>query len=684
MTPSPKEVQEAPAEVHAAGPNPPPESRGKSAVLFSSDSVAAFYASLIHRYFKRFGMMIALSMVYAAIAAGRLLAGGVMLECVQANNKYKLKDLDLLPRIEVGLGWLGFGAVDLVGRLADPDFFLRFLGVSAGLFLVVATVMVIVSYAKAYLGQSLVVRMVVDIRQALFGHLTHQSVAYFNRQRSGDVISRLTNDISAIQLSFRFFFQTVVHEPITIVAFLLLALYQSWVLFVLVVPLYALLVLPIRRSGKKIRKHGRHRLEKLSLVTEDIHQLSTGIRIDKAFNMEEHERQEFARRNRGYIKSTLKMNRAKIRGRSIQEFLYNIGTAGLVLFGGWLLLTDSGVFTPVEFFLFGLAMVSIYTPLKALSRAWNQIQESNSGVVRVLQVLGEEPDLRDRDGARPFPGLQSRIAFENVSFSYQEASPDGAGEAVVADSADSASPRVPETPVDGTDEAPSLPVVRELSFEALAGEVVALVGPSGAGKTTIADLIARFYDPQQGRIIVDGVDIRDFRNASYLKGIAIVSQDPFLFNSTIRENLAYGSPNATQKEIEEAAKVAFAHDFILEQPNGYETVLGERGVLLSGGQRQRLTIARAVLKDAPILILDEATSALDTESERIVQRAMENLMRERTTFVIAHRLSTIVEADKILVLEGGFLKEVGRHEELLARKGKYYQLWRSQNPDGES
>jgi subfamily B ATP-binding cassette protein MsbA len=217
-----------------------------------------------------------------------------------------------------------------------------------------------------------------------------------------------------------------------------------------------------------------------------------------------------------------------------------------------------------------------------------------------------------------------------------------------------------------------------------AGQVLALVGPSGSGKSTIVDLIARFYDPQRGRVLVDGCDIRDYRNASYLRAVAIVSQDPFLFNTTIRENIRYGRDGATDAEVEEAARVAFAHDFILQQPQGYETVIGDRGVMLSGGQRQRITIARAVLKDAQILILDEATSSLDSQAEMEVQCAIDNLIRSRTTFVIAHRLSTVRRADKILVIEDGRIVESGRHEEILARKGRYYDLWRSQNPEALS
>jgi subfamily B ATP-binding cassette protein MsbA len=630
--------------------------RLENPVPFATEGVRAFYGSLVRRYYKLFGGMMLLSIVYAAITSGRILALGALIEAVKANNGVGSESLTLFPAVEEGLAFLGFQPLNLAERLQDPSYFATFLVGAAVVFTVAATVMVIASFFKEYLGQALVVGMVVDIRNALFRHLTQQSVAYFNRQRSGDVMSRLTNDIAAVQLSFRFFFQTVVHEPLTIVGTLAVALFIHPGLFCTIVPLYALLVWPIARSAKKVRKHGRGRLEKLSVVTEGIHQLFSGIRVVKAFGMEQHEQAEFADKNRAYIRSTLKMNRAKIKGRSLQELLYNLGTAAVLLLGVWLLASDA--VTIQAFAMFLAAMMQIYTPIKSFSRAWNQIQESTAGVQRLLEMLRQRPDFEDKVGAEEFLGVQRSIDFDGVSFSYGV---DAAGETTEA-----------STPC---------PIIRDLSFDVKRGEVIALVGPSGAGKSTVVDLLARFYEPQSGRVAVDGTDIRDFRHSSYLGGIAIVSQDPFLFNATIRTNIAYGRPGATKEEVEEAAKVAYAHDFIVEQPEGYETVLGERGVKLSGGQRQRLTIARAVLKNAPILILDEATSALDSESEKVVQRAMDNLMRARTTFIIAHRLSTIVHADKILVLEDGCLVEAGRHDELLAREGSYYRLWRSQNLD---
>ena len=667
----------------------PPGSRGSHP--FATAGTTSFYWSLVGRYKKLFLGMMLLSAVYAGMTAGRLLIFGLLVESVQVHFKYgelvaadandavadaedaaaaegdgergagaaipHHGNFNIFRRIDEASKFLGFEEPRIAERLADdaknPGFFMTFLYSTAGVFALAAIVMAVASFFKQYLGLALVVHMVVDIRNALFTHLSHQPVGYFSQQRSGDIISRLTNDINAVQLSFRFFFQTIVHEPLTVIFCVSVAYAAHPGLFWYVMPLYGIVMWPILRSGKKVTRHGRGRLEKLGHVTEGIHQLFTGIRIVKAFGMERHERDEFADRNRGYIRSSLRMNRAKVKGRSLQELFYNVGTAGVVIFGVWLLTHEKVTIT--DFILFLTAMMQVYSPLKNFSRAWNQIQESSGGVARLLEVLRERPEERDPEGAVEFPGVKKQIAFENVSFRY-----DAAGE-----------------------EASSEGVIQDLSFQAKRGEMIAIVGPSGAGKTTALDLLARFYDPQEGRITVDGTDIRDFRRSSYLGGLALVSQDPFLFNATIRENIAYGRPGATQDDVEKAARIAFAHDFILEQPEGYETILGERGVKLSGGQRQRLTIARAVVRDAPILILDEATSALDTRAEKEVQQALDNLVRERTTFVIAHRLSTITNADKILVLEAGRLKEFGRHDELLEKKGTYYHLWRSQNSAGD-
>lgn len=604
-----------------------------------------------------FAGMLVLTALYAGTSASRLLVSGVLVDAVMVH--FGGPEGDFLGRVDAI--WQGLSpdsTATLSGQLDEPSFFQQFLFVMLIVFTVLAVAMALSTYFKEYLAQLLIVKMIVHIRKALFCHLAGQSVAYFNRQRSGDMISRLTNDVNAIQLSFRFIFEDIIQAPIRILSSLAVAFLAAPVLALVTVPFYGLLMLPILRSGRKVRKHGRGRLQKLGIITEAIEQLFGGIRIVKAFGMERHEQQGFEQKNTEFIRATMKMNRAKVKARSLQELFYNLGTAGLLLLG--ILAITYKIVEASSFLVFLMALVQVYAPLKSISRGWNQIQESRGGVERVLEILRERPSIQDRDTAVTFPGLREEIRFEDVCFSYDELDPDI------------------EIP---SDREVRLPVIRNVSFSLGAGQVMGLVGPSGAGKSTVVDLVARFYDPQGGRVLVDGRDIREYRYTSYLEAIAIVSQEPFLFNTTIRENIRYGRESATDEEVEQAARIANAHGFIMEQPHGYETRIGDRGVLLSGGQRQRITIARAVLKNAQILIFDEATSSLDSEAEKEVQSAIENLMKERTSFVIAHRLSTIRRADKILVMDEGDVVESGRHEELLERRGRYYELWRAQNPE---
>lgn len=528
---------------------------------------------------------------------------------------------------------------------------LKYAIVFAILAVALALIIAASSYLREYFSRRLFYRITVDIRRDAFDHLSTQSVAYFNGRKSGDLISRLTNDVGTVQ---RFLQETVMRflqEPMAIIAAIGLAAFASWQLTLITLPMMVIIFYPVWKLGGRVRKHGRGSLQKLGIVTEAIQQLFSGIRVVKAFNMDRYQREEFGRKNWEYLRTSMRMVRAKVTGTAIMEFIYNFGTALFVVGGCYLIIKQAFGLALVDFAVFAGAMFSLYRPIKELTRAYNTLQESLGGSDRLFQILDEKPTIADEPDAADLEEIREGVIFEEVSFAY-------------------------ETPTNGGSEPR---VLKDISFEARLGEVVAIVGPTGEGKSTLVDLIPRFYEPQSGSIKIDGVDIRRYTQRSLLRHIAIVGQDPFLFNTTVMENLRYGRPDATLEEVAEAARKACIDRVIDALPRGYDTGIGERGVRLSGGERQRLTIARAILKDAAILILDEATSALDSETEKVVQEALANLMRGRLTFVIAHRLSTITHADRILVMMGGQIVERGAHDDLIERQGAYYRLYQMQH-----
>ena len=626
-------------------------------IPFSIKSVLSFYTSLMGRYWYLLGFMAIFTLFYSAVTALRLGFISIVVDglptakaTAETGGAAKGKFGEYLRQFwEWGrlksVEW-GFGDFERT----DTNL-LIFLGVTICSIGICAAIFY---YLKEMISQRMVVRMLVDTRKALFRHLASQSVSFFHNRRSGDLLSRVTNDVGIVQQSLLGIFETLLQQPFLLIAYLTTAFLANSFLFWCTIPAYFFIIYPVMRASKKVLRHSRKRQKKLGMITEALQQLFGGIRIVKAFGMEERELAEFGEKNREFQSSFLKSKKARVFGRTVQELLFNLALAGLLIGGSFLITSET--LTMGDFCGFCMALIMLFQPVKKISQSWNAVVEARPGVERVLEILNETPEIRDAPDAVEFPDRFEKIRFEDVSFTYQAASSQESESSLLS------------------------AALKEIKLEVGEGEVVALVGSSGSGKTTFVDIVARFYDPTAGGLFVDEIDIRQFQHASYLDNIAIVSQEPFLFNTSIMENIRYGSDSATDEDVIEAAKVANAHGFIMLQEDGYETLIGDRGMKLSGGQRQRLTIARAMLKNAPILILDEATSALDSESEKEVQKGINNLMERRTTFVIAHRLSTITGADKIVVLDNGNIVEVGTHEELLQKEGRYHRLYTSQNP----
>jgi ATP-binding cassette, subfamily B, bacterial MsbA len=494
------------------------------------------------------------------------------------------------------------------------------------------------AYFSAYLMTDIGQRVVRDIRNQLFRHILDQSAAFFSRRSTGQLMSRITHDVAQVQQAVSETVGDLLREGLALVGYATLLFYWDHKLALLCFTSAPIVVYPLVRLGHRVRRSTRRSQEEVEHLSHLAAESFTGHRIVKAFGAESHEAQRFQRASERLYRTNLKITSTVAVLPPLMEFLGGLAVVGLIWYGSRSI--GAGAMTQGSFLAFIFAAFMMYTPIKKLSRVNANLQQAVAASERIFDMLDTHTEVRERPQARPLLPLRDSVEFRGVSFAYD----DGDG----------------------------VPILREVSFRVRAGQVVAIVGLSGAGKTTLVNLIPRFYDVTGGAVLVDGVDIRDVTLRSLRAQVGIVTQETVLFDDTIAVNIAYGTPAASRSEIEAAARAAHAHDFIVAQPRGYDTPIGERGQKLSGGQRQRLAIARALLKNPPILILDEATSALDSESEQLVQGALANLMRNRTAFVIAHRLSTVRRADVIVALERGRVAEIGRHDDLLARPGSVY------------
>ena len=483
-----------------------------------------------------------------------------------------------------------------------------------------------------------------DIRNELYRRNMGLGLGYFSRNQTGALMSRVLNDVSLMQEGVANVITGLFRDGLGAVFLLGTIFYLNWKLALIAFLVLPATVYPAQKIGRRIKNAVRQSQEKIGDLSSILQESFAGIKVVKAFNMEEREISKFSEANRGFYYFLRKSIKYEGLAVPVMELLTSLGIAAVV----WasVSMIRKGTLTPEAFLSFIAAMIFLYNPIKKLNATYNTLQRALAAAARVFESMDLQPDIIDPPSPLPLARAEGRVELVKVSFRYEDEY-----------------------------------VLTDVSLRADRGEVVALVGPSGGGKSTLVSLITRFYDVSQGAVLIDGIDIRSLRLKDLLNQVALVDQETILFNDTIANNIRYGRPDAGDAEVEAAARAAFAHDFIAEMPEGYRTSIGDRGVRLSGGQRQRICIARALLKNAPVLILDEATSALDTESEQMVQKALNNLMKNRTTFVIAHRLSTIVNADKIVVLEKGGIAESGSHSELLAHDGVYNKLYQMQFKD---
>ncbi|MBW2318546.1 MAG: ABC transporter ATP-binding protein [Deltaproteobacteria bacterium] len=493
-------------------------------------------------------------------------------------------------------------------------------------------------FGQAYLMNFVGHKIIKQLRDELYSHIQRLSLSFFDCHETGVLMARIMNDVNIVKAMVTKGVTGLIQHSFSIIGLVFVIFYRDWKLALIAAVVFPLATIPIVKFGRRMRRLSAKCQESMAGISSFLLETFTGNKIVKAFGMESYEDLHFFEKTYSLFKYEMKAVMVRAMSSPVMELLGGVGITLIVWYGGYKVI--GGTSTPGTFFSFMAALIMLYEPVKKLSPINNMIQQGLAAVVRVYDILDTLSEIKEHETPKELkPGGHS-LLFKDVSFKYSDDT-----------------------------------VLKGVNLEVQAGEILALVGMSGGGKTTLVNLIPRFYEVTKGAILIDGIDIRELSLASLRSQIGIVTQDPILFNDTIRNNVAYGKPEASEQEVMEAARSAYAYDFVNGFSDKFNTVVGERGVRLSGGQKQRICIARALLKNAPILILDEATSSLDTESERAVQKALENLMKGRTTFVVAHRLSTVRHADRIIVIVGGKIVEVGKHEELFSLNGEYRKLY---------
>ncbi len=497
------------------------------------------------------------------------------------------------------------------------------------------------NYFQTILMNYIGLRIVANLRNRLYDQIQRQSLSFFTQHPTGLLMSRVTNDVNSMQSAASEAITSLIRDSFSIVFLVALIFYTDWKLAFLAMIVFPATIYPISRFGRMMRKVTTSSQETMGTLSSLLQETIAGTRIVKAFCMEKYESERFAEENERLFKLNMKSVSVSALSHPVMEFLGSIGIAAVIYYGGYNVM--QGHSTVGTFTSFLAAALLLYEPVKRLTNINNTINQGIAGAERVFAIIDRVPEIQEKPGALELPSIRGDIRLEHVDFAYE-----------------------------------TTPVLKDINLSIQSGEVIAFVGMSGGGKTSLVNLIPRFYDVNAGRIAIDGRDIRDVTLKSLRSQIAIVTQQTILFNDSVRNNIAYGDIERTEEDIINAAKAANAHDFIVKLPQGYDSNIGELGTKLSGGEKQRISIARALLKNAPILILDEATSSLDTEAEIEVQEALDNLMKGRTTLVIAHRLSTIRNADRIIALVNGKIVEEGNHDTLMAKKGEYYRLYNLQ------